>query len=154
MGCRVAFAWVDLPCRWPTHCRNQFADFSSYCGRLVANYAMGSLCSKSIQARKATSGSTALQAAMNHPYAIIRVLAIILGGCVGMWMGAMSMLIVRLVRGALWITIVGHADWSSWAERYQDALFIVALIVGAVAGARFAQGYLEKDGNDSAGRWK
>ncbi|MDQ9172079.1 hypothetical protein Q8A64_16830 [Oxalobacteraceae bacterium R-40] len=91
---------------------------------------------------------------MNSIHEIFRVLGIILGGCVGMWMGAVSMLIVRLLRGVLWIRILGRADWPSWAERYQDAMFILALIVGAAAGARFAHAYLQKDEDDSAGLWK
>jgi hypothetical protein len=85
-----------------------------------------------------------------HLQGIMRVVGIILGSCVGMWMGAVSALIVRLVRGALWITVVGRADWPSWAERYQDVLFITGLIVGAVSGGRFAHGYLQQDEDDSS----
>lgn len=81
---------------------------------------------------------------MSYIHETIRALGILLGGCVGMWMGAMLMLIVRLVRGVFWITIVGRADWPSWAERYQDGMFVLALIVGAGVGARFAHGYLQK----------
>jgi hypothetical protein len=91
---------------------------------------------------------------MKHFPEIIRVLGVLLGGCVGMWMGAMSVLIVRLLRGVFWIRIVGRADWPSWAERYQDGIFILALIVGAAAGAKFANGYLQKDEDDSTGLWK
>ena len=71
-----------------------------------------------------------------------------------MWMGAMSVLMARLVRSVFWISIVGRTDWPSWAERYQDALFILALIVGAGAGAKFAHNYLQKNEDDSATLWK
>lgn len=88
---------------------------------------------------------------MSYVHESIRALGALLGGCVGMWMGAMLALIIRLVRGAFWITIVGHADWPSWAETYQDAMFFLAAIVGAGAGARFARGCLRKDEENSTG---
>jgi uncharacterized membrane protein YsdA (DUF1294 family) len=80
----------------------------------------------------------------------LHVLGIILGGCVGMWMGAMSFLMVRLVRGVVWIRIVGRADWPSWSERYLDGLFILAMIAGAGAGAKFAHRYLQHHDDHSA----
>lgn len=91
---------------------------------------------------------------MTPLHEISRVLGIVLGGCVGMWMGAMSVLMLRLVRGTLWITIIGRANWPSWAERYQDGMFILALIAGAAAGAKFAYGYLHNDEDDSSELWK
>lgn len=92
---------------------------------------------------------------MNHYLqGVIHVLGVILGGCVGMWMGAVAILILRLVRGALWIMIVGHSNWPSWAESYQDGMFILALMVGARAGAKFAHGYLQKEEDNSPQPWK
>jgi hypothetical protein len=121
---------------------------------MVAGCDMGSLFTQPVQAGKTASGSIESQVSMNGLHEIIRVFGIILGGCVGMWMGAVSMLIVRLLRVVLWVRIIGRADWPSWAERYQDAMFIMALIVGAAAGAKFAHGFLQKDGDGSAGLWK